>query len=169
MIMKDELGQELLIALRKTCGVKKVIELLNQGADINTTDEEKNSVLHYAVENSWGYYFPTINLLIKKGADVLHQNNKGETPLFKAAALNYNVIVKLFLTQNISSVTIKDNSNRKPVDVTLDEELKVLLNMAENIYLNNDGSLKNYYDYVYTQAKFQIIGENNGIADHDLI
>lgn len=167
--MREELGQELLQALRKTCGVKKVIELVNQEVNINTIDEEKNSVLHYAVENSWGYYLPTVALLIKKGANILHKNNKGETPLFKAASLNYNIIAKLLLAKNMSSAVIKDNLNRKPVDITLDEELKILLNVAENIHLNSNASLKNYYDYLSAQTKLQIIGENNGVNDCILI
>ena len=122
-----DLGQDLLECLKKACGVEKIQRLLNHGADITVIDKDGNGVLHYAVENSLNHYPHNIALLIKCGADPLHQNAKGETPLFKAVQLDYDIVIQLLLKENISSIMIKDNLDRKPIDVAQCTKIKELL------------------------------------------
>lgn len=63
--------EELFKSLSKACGIRKVQDFFNKGIDIAAVDDEGNGILHYAVENSCGYYSSNIALFIKKGANVL--------------------------------------------------------------------------------------------------
>jgi ankyrin repeat protein len=85
--------------------------LIEQGANINTKDEQKRTPLHLAAENN---YFKIVKNLINKKADVNVTDSKKETPLHYALRKNNLVIVKYLLQQN-AVVNGKDNLGKTPL------------------------------------------------------
>lgn len=65
------------IATSECSGISMMKLLLDCSADINGTDEDGNTPLHYAVESE---QFHKINLLVLQGADCNKRNAKGQTP-----------------------------------------------------------------------------------------
>ncbi|APR97871.1 ankyrin repeat domain-containing protein [Wolbachia endosymbiont of Folsomia candida] len=62
---------------------KRLRELLkNSFEDINSKDENGNTILHLAAQFS---SYKTVKLLIEKGANINIENNEGEVPLHRAA------------------------------------------------------------------------------------
>jgi uncharacterized protein len=55
--------------------------LLAAGADVNATDDEGSTPLHFAAQDDSAV---VVQLLLDAGADVNVVDSKGETPLFKA-------------------------------------------------------------------------------------
>ncbi|MDR0418164.1 MAG: ankyrin repeat domain-containing protein [Puniceicoccales bacterium] len=61
--------------------ISEVIQLLREGADLNGTDRQGNTLLHYANTPEM------VELLCKKGANINAQNKYGDTPLLDAVAI----------------------------------------------------------------------------------
>ncbi|ASX28224.1 hypothetical protein BA173_05350 [Rickettsia sp. MEAM1 (Bemisia tabaci)] len=141
----------LIQALNYNFSIKEIKYLLDQGITTNAVDSIGNSALHFAVDSSRGDA-SVIDLLIQHNANVLCQNNKGQTPLFLAVILDYKVIAKLLLISNISTVIIEDNLGRKPSDVAHDQELKKLLIKTEEIVRTLEDN------YLYVQEKLEELG-----------
>lgn len=66
--------------------------LLKAGADINLTDKDGNTALHYALKD---YSESTARFLIKKGADYNCPNNDGETPVQIAVEKGFDAVLEL--------------------------------------------------------------------------
>jgi len=72
----------------------EIEQLINDGADINSIDDDGNTGLHWAA--TFGYT-AMAELLITKGADVNPINLEGNTPLHWAAGQGNTEIVKLLV------------------------------------------------------------------------
>ncbi len=78
--------------------------LLNEGADINNTDGDKQTALFLAC---WNKREEVIRILLKSGADVEKTNVNQETPLILAVRHNYPPsIVRLLLKAGAQMNTI---------------------------------------------------------------
>ena len=61
--------------------IEKVKKILEDGADINATDEDGNTALSMAVINA---QYDVVELLLDNGADINTKNVDGDTPLIHA-------------------------------------------------------------------------------------
>lgn len=78
-----------------------------------------------------------VNVLIIKGADVNAQDKDNRTPLHFAAQNNNKEIVDALIKAG-ADVNIKDEDGKTPLDLTTNEEIKTLLQPAEE---SDDGSV----------------------------
>ena len=93
-------------------GHKVVVQLLlDNGADLNGTDEFEWSPLHDAVD--WGYK-EVIQLLLERGAKVNTKTKRGWTPLHTAVIRNCNEIVQILLDEGAVH-DAKDGYGRTPL------------------------------------------------------
>ena len=94
-----------------------VIEILiNNGADINKTDVQHQSLLHHAVINPQYVSSDFIKYLVEQGANINAQDDNGNTPFFIAFGLKnkkaVEVLIKLGADTNIRA---NDGSNYRDV------------------------------------------------------
>lgn len=80
----DELHLPELVYWASIGDVEQVQQALEQGVDVNMTDEEGYSALHAAAENN---YLDVVKLLVTHGADV---NLKGQYTALELAAMAAN-------------------------------------------------------------------------------
>ena len=102
---KEKLNREFVEAGCEGYG-KKVIELLEKGADINAKDEFGNTALHKATMN--GRYH-NAQVLVNSGADVNAKNNGGDTALVIAAKKGDKKIFQA-LSLNDADIYAEDNN-----------------------------------------------------------
>ncbi|RFU33355.1 hypothetical protein B7463_g2999, partial [Scytalidium lignicola] len=67
----------------KPIDIASIMSLLTHGANINDTDIDGNSVLHFAARNLM--HIEMVKFLISQGANINTKNSKGNTPLHEAA------------------------------------------------------------------------------------
>jgi ankyrin repeat protein len=72
-------------------------KLIQHGADVNRSDVDGDTPLHYLTMNLSDKNVGALNLLISSGASLEAKNNKGETPLLSAARWLNLSAVKLLL------------------------------------------------------------------------
>lgn len=84
-----ELIDEQLLEAIKSDNANKCIELLNQGANVNTSDNDGATPLHYA---SRGGHAELCRVLLAHGADVNAKTNTHRTPLHLAIYEEYTEI-----------------------------------------------------------------------------
>jgi ankyrin repeat protein len=88
-----KLDEELVISC--TLGHTKVVQLLlENSADVNTTDKDGNSPLHHACSRG---HTDVVRLLLKNDANVNAINNEDNTPLYIACRYGHTIVVKLLL------------------------------------------------------------------------
>ncbi|PKV75900.1 ankyrin repeat domain-containing protein [Pontibacter ramchanderi] len=86
--------QEFLVEAVKNNQLDAVATTLRNGADVNTTDTEKRSLLLLATrQNNLGM----AQLLVKHGADANQQDAIKDSPFLYAGAAGYTDLVKLYL------------------------------------------------------------------------
>lgn len=94
--------------------------LLDYGMDVNVTDDEGNTPLHYAIQNG---RVEAVQELLAKGASVNATNHLGETPLFFARYCfpeEMAEILNLLLKHN-ADCCLKDSEGRTLLSHLLDE------------------------------------------------
>ncbi len=89
-VMKDH---DILSLVRKN-NLQEVAKALGNGADVNTTDNRKRSLLLIAVNNR---QTDMAKLLVKHGADVNLQADNQDSPFLYAGASGQTELVQLFL------------------------------------------------------------------------
>ncbi len=103
---QDKLDKALYDLVKNMCSVVEVQDLINQGADVNISDQDALSTpLMWAA--SHGLY-EIGELLLKNGADVNVQNGNGNTALYFAAQWNWAGVAKL-LIDNGAVISIQTN------------------------------------------------------------
>jgi hypothetical protein len=73
---------------------EQVLQLLNEGADINAQGHLESSPLHAAGKNN---HLNVVRLLLRHGADVSSQTIKGDTPLHWAAGQGHEAAATMLL------------------------------------------------------------------------
>ncbi len=105
-----------------------------EGIDVNAQDKDNRTPLHWATGRD---NVEVVNVLIIKGADVNAQDKDNRTPLHFAAQNNNKEIVDALIKAG-ADVNIKDEDGKTPLDLTTNEEIKTLLQPAEE---SDDGSV----------------------------
>ncbi|XP_044726875.1 uncharacterized protein LOC123290678 [Chrysoperla carnea] len=103
-------ANNLLIAVKGN-SLEKVENLVKNGGDVKTKDNDDRTLLHYAVNNG---NLEIVNILLKHGADVTQITNKGNTPLHIATSKGYEEIVKALL-QHVSHDKLNNFINTKTI------------------------------------------------------
>jgi len=113
---KEALNKKLLNAATGK-STKDILQLLDQGADVNFADRAGVSPLHKACSNNC---LEVVRLLIERGADVNLVTSMGWTPLHVAGVLGNSKIVKLLVErgayinlQNMDCKTVLDIANER--------------------------------------------------------
>ena len=68
----------ILYAIMRDGDIKMAQLLIEQGANVNIENKDKERPLHWAIDNE---NMPMVTLLVEKGADVYAPNSKGKRPL----------------------------------------------------------------------------------------
>jgi ankyrin repeat protein len=99
------LNRQLINAVKEG-NLKKVIDLLENGADVNAKNNDGYTALMTASREG---HKEIVELLIKNGADVNVKNNDGGTALMYASSKGHKEIVEL-LIKNGADVNAKNNN-----------------------------------------------------------
>ncbi|WP_264338448.1 ankyrin repeat domain-containing protein [Wolbachia endosymbiont (group A) of Cheilosia soror] len=132
-------------------GHVSIIEvLLDNGADVaHVNYSMERDVLTLLQEKEAEYCKSSLHLaarlgnlkevenLLREGADVNVKNDKGKTPLHFAAESGYQQVVQALLDKG-ADVNIKDKNEKTPLNLAKAEEIKTLLQSAEE---SDDGSV----------------------------
>jgi len=86
---------------------QKVVQLLEEGIDVNAHDE-KEGVTALILAAIAGHS-DIVELLLSKGADINAQDRKGVTALMYAVSMNRKKVVEMLLNSGVD-VTVKDNA-----------------------------------------------------------
>lgn len=86
--------KDTLLAAAERGDLKTVKELLKQGVDVNSADNDKETALYKACCTP---HLSIVKTLIKAGADVNLGNKRGVTPLMMACLYHYKEIVEYLL------------------------------------------------------------------------
>lgn len=91
--------------------------LINNGAQINRTDDKGNTPLHYASQHGGN---KTVLLLIQNSADVNARNTKGQTNLHLAAEWGQEKVA-LTLIEYHADVNVQDNLGKTPLHIAAEK------------------------------------------------
>ena len=118
------------------------------------------SPLHIAAKRN---LYKFISLFVSKGADINAQDETGRTALFIAAEKNNFKFVTVALFE-IADPAIKNKKGERPIDVTTDMKIKIILERAKNLhYFHVIGKIQQFnesvrrgLEYLYSEE----IGQN---------
>lgn len=109
--------------------LKKVMELIDEGIDINIVDEDGLSALHWACDRG---YLQIVEYLISKNANVNIEDSDGSTPLHYAIS-SESYDCASYLIRHGADINHKNNDNETPLELCEDEnEKKELLSLNNN-------------------------------------
>ncbi|NES99401.1 MAG: ankyrin repeat domain-containing protein [Sphaerospermopsis sp. SIO1G2] len=103
-----------------------VKELIDAGADINSTNNDHNNALWFAC---FGNHYDLMNLLLSANIDINNQNDNGATVLMYGASAGKTEVVKLLL-QHDPNMNLKNLDDYKAIDFASTIEVLRLLKNA---------------------------------------
>ena len=106
------------LAVEKNAPTEFIRELIEKGANVNTTTGNGETPLHFAAR---GDSPKAVSLLLANGADVNAKDKDGDTPLHYAASRNHPKAVSLLLA-NGADVNAKDKKGRTPLDLAVERD-----------------------------------------------
>jgi ankyrin repeat protein len=110
----NRIDRELIDAAREN-NLPEVRQLLSVGADINTTDDDGETPLHWACYNS---HVAVVNELLSRGPNIEAKNNSGNTPLHYACVEDHLPVVKALLAVGANTLAA-NNNGRLPVHIAM--------------------------------------------------
>lgn len=106
-------GEELLAAIaRQKPDVDDIRFLITSGASLKETDRNGNSALMATI--TWGNQ-PLIELMLRHGADINHQNHRGDTALHRLAAAGGPTAT--FLVERGADALLPNKEGKTPYDI----------------------------------------------------
>lgn len=112
----DFINKYIILAVKKG-EVNTVQLLLQQGADVNTTDDRGNSLLMLSITMEYQDIF---ELLLSKGADTTITDAGGRSPLLLALFMDKIDFVKYFLAKGyIKGINMKDTTGKSPLMIAV--------------------------------------------------
>ena len=123
-------------------GINEIKALVENGADVNTRNDDGETPLILATENE---NLDVMRFLIRNGSDVNARKNDGKTPLIVASMIENADDVIMLLIESGADVNAKDNEGNTPITMTSsDGDLnlsKILVNNGANVNARtNDGA-----------------------------
>ncbi|XP_017135250.1 protein phosphatase 1 regulatory subunit 12B isoform X17 [Drosophila miranda] len=107
----------------------EVMQLLDQGADINTANVDGLTALHQAcIDDS----LPMVEFLVKRGADINRQDNEGWTPLHATASCGF-VSIARYLVENGADVAAVNSDGDLALDLAIDVPHTDMIEYMEKI------------------------------------
>ena len=123
---------KLLKRLKENPSLLIIGQMMRKGADINAVDENGDSALTIIAQQSGNLEILTgiLEYLIKRGADVHHQNNEGMTALMYASKDPGKIGMIKALRAKYARVDTEDNLGKTALDHAWSKRVKELLRKA---------------------------------------
>ena len=164
-ILMEKNGQHFFHAL-KAEDTDEIISIVNSNYFIMFyRDVFFQTPLHIAAKRNM-YKF--ISLFVSRGANINAQDEGGRTALFIAAQQN-NLEFAIVLLFEIADPLIKNSKGERPIDVTTDSRIKVILERAKILhYFHTIGKIKDFNESIRRGLHF-LFKEEIGINYEELI
>ncbi|XP_030373114.1 protein phosphatase 1 regulatory subunit 12C isoform X11 [Scaptodrosophila lebanonensis] len=107
----------------------EVLQLLDQGADINTANVDGLTALHQACIDD---NLEMVEFLILHGADINRQDNEGWTPLHATASCGF-VSIARYLVENGADVAAVNSDGDLAVDLAIDVEHRPMIDYMQKV------------------------------------
>ncbi|XP_034134050.1 protein phosphatase 1 regulatory subunit 12B isoform X18 [Drosophila guanche] len=107
----------------------EVIQLLDQGADINTANVDGLTALHQACIDD---NLDMVEFLVERGADINRQDNEGWTPLHATASCGF-VSIARYLVENGADVAAVNSDGDLALDLAIDVQHMAMIDYMEKI------------------------------------
>jgi ankyrin repeat protein len=121
--------------------IDKIKDVLENGGNVNTSDEHGNTLVHIASKNN---QYKVLWYLRKKDAKLNTKNKDGDTPLH-VACKNHSLFAAKELIKYISNIKVKNLEGKIPFDYLTKSEKEIM----ENAYDRLNGMGKYEYKPVY--------------------
>jgi len=135
--------------------MKNINKLIELGADVNLSNNDKKSPLHLAAEKN---NLPLVQKLLNAGAKVNHQSLDGSTALYIASSLGYTNIVKSLLDAK-ADVNRTNSRGLTPLFIACVKNAKEIAAL-----LLNSGANPNISDTKKQTSPLHIAAERNNVA-----
>lgn len=159
--MRSKSGRTLLLEQSHYFGSIKVMEhLLNLNADVNCSDDEGDTPFlrvfksaRYRPESK--SLIPKAKLLLSKGADVNHQDNKGRTALMYASSFGIKGLVEYLIENGANSRIRRPDGMNAQLDALLYKfyEIAEYLSAASSELAGRNGDHSVKLDPIFTVLK----------------
>ncbi|XP_017862760.1 PREDICTED: protein phosphatase 1 regulatory subunit 12A isoform X14 [Drosophila arizonae] len=108
---------------------EEVVQLLEQGADINTANVDGLTALHQACIDD---KLDMVEFLIEHGADINRQDNEGWTPLHATASCGF-VSIACYLVEHNADVAAVNSDGDLALDLAIDVQHMPMINYMEKV------------------------------------
>ena len=164
-ILMEKNGQHFFHAL-KAEDTDEIISIVNSNYFIMFyRDVFFQTPLHIAAKRNM-YKF--ISLFVSRGANINAQDEGGRTALFIAAQQN-NLEFAIVLLFEIADPLTKNSKGERPIDVTTDSRIKIILERAKILhYFHTIGKIKDFNESIRRGLHF-LFKEEIGINYEELI
>ncbi|XP_030081537.1 protein phosphatase 1 regulatory subunit 12A isoform X9 [Drosophila hydei] len=108
---------------------EEVVQLLDQGADINTANVDGLTALHQACIDD---KLEMVEFLIEHGADINRQDNEGWTPLHATASCGF-VSIACYLVEHNADVAAVNSDGDLALDLAIDVQHMPMINYMEKV------------------------------------
>ncbi|HEV2613946.1 MAG TPA: ankyrin repeat domain-containing protein [Gammaproteobacteria bacterium] len=125
--LQDYVTRKLFDVLTNNGSETVACRLVELGADVQTTDDAKNTALHYAAKNS---FIALAELLLDRGADINVVNKTGRPPLFEALLGKQDEMAAFLIRKGAAYIDIVDHEKLDAINIAaknnLTESFKLL-------------------------------------------
>lgn len=130
LLSRNDIDKPRLLLLAASYGLVYVVERLIQlELNVNETDEDEWTPLHYALFNNKD---KMVDVLLKAGANIEAKNSDEKTPLHLAATNCYQEVIMVLLKHG-ANVNALDVNQKTPAKLTNDRDIKALLSSNQEL------------------------------------